>query len=227
MQNQAKQNDALSDDSLQQLIEAELLEDDRVSANNITVHVNEHVATLEGAVASFRRKLAAQKIVSGYDGIREVRNELCVEPAAAVPDDEVAEAVRNCLDSSADLVKETVTVEVSGGKVTLTGTVATVYERLTAEDIARGIRGVRDVVNMLNVNHAHRIDDHELMNGVQAALSRSGGLKHCDVHAAIAEDTVVLSGTVQNAWQREVAETVVGRFRFSRVRNEIQVYHPE
>ena len=213
----------LSDEQLEHLIASELLQDDRVSANNIEIAVADGQATLTGEVASYRRKLAAQKIVSTYDGIAEVRNDLVVEPGIPAADQDIAEDVRLSLNASADLIKETVAVEVSGGKVILTGTVASIYEKVCAEDIARGIRGVRDVINMLVVNRDHRIDDHELMNSVQAALNRVGGLQCCDVHVAIAEDTVVLSGTVKNAWQREAAETAVGRFRFTSIRNDIQV----
>lgn len=213
---------AISDQELQELIEAELLNDDRVSSQHIKVEVANGVSTLSGRISSFRRKLAAQQIVAAYEGIRDVQNELVVEPTLPANDDEVSASVRSALDSSADTTKETITVAVAGGKVTLTGTVGSHWERVVAEDVARGVRGVRDVVNMLIVDLQHKIDDHELMNSVRAALGRARGLATADISVAIGEDTVVLSGIVQEAWQKEVAQTVVGRFGFLHIRNEIQ-----
>ena len=212
-----------NDQELKQLIEAELLNDDRVSSQAIQVAVSGGVAKLIGTIGSFRRKLAAQQIVAAYEGIRDVQNELAVEPIQHCDDDEITETVRSALDASADTTKETITVAVVGGKVTLTGTVGSHWERVVAEDIARGVRGVRDVVNMLIVDLAHKVDDHELMNSVQAALGRARGLASADIRAAIGEDTVVLSGEVTEPWQKDVAQTVVGRFGFLHIRNEIQV----
>ena len=200
-----------------------LLQDDRVSSHTIQVSVTNGLATLSGSIRSFRRKLAAQQIVMACEGICDVRNELNVEPHPSVPDDEVAASVRTALESAADITKHAIVVAVSGGKVTLTGTVASHWERVTAEDVSRGVRGVRDVVNMLVVDLQHKIDDHELMNSVQAALNRARGLKSAGIHVAIGDDTVVLSGKVPAPWQKEVAQTVVGRFGLLHIRNEIQV----
>lgn len=219
----SRANFETSDQELRVLIEAELLNDDRVSAQEIKIDVQRGVATLTGVISTFRRKLAVQQIVAAYEGIRDVRNLLIVEPAQPATDDEIAESVRSALDSSADTTKETIAVAVAGGKVTLTGTVGSHWERVVAEDVARGVRGVRDVVNMLIVDLLHKVDDHELMNSVQAALGRARGLKAADIRVAIGEDTVVLSGEVTEPWQKEVAQTVVGRFGLLHVRNEIHV----
>jgi osmotically-inducible protein OsmY len=79
------------------------------------------------------------------------------------------------------------------------------------------------VINLLCVDVAHKIDDHELANSINAALSRARGLKDSDISVAIGEDMVVLSGAVEEPWQKEVAETVVGGFGLLHIRNELQV----
>lgn len=208
---------------LQQLIASEMLNDHRVSSQNIRVNIDDGVAQLQGTVSSFRRKLIAQQIVAAYEGVRDVKNELLVEPHQSHPDATVAAAVRAALDASADTTKETIAVSVSGGKATLTGIVGSHWERVIAGDIARGVRGVRDVVNMLVIDLLNKVSDHELMNSVQAALGRARGLRESRIRVAVADQTVVLSGKVNELWQKEVAETVVGGFNFLRIRNEIQV----
>ncbi|RMF39701.1 MAG: BON domain-containing protein [Planctomycetota bacterium] len=213
----------MSEIALQEMIQADLAADPRVSSQTITVTIQDGVATLSGTVQSFRRKLAAQQIVQSYQGVRDVRNELAVEPAMAESDEEVAEAVRNALNSSADVTKEAITVAVNAGTVTLTGNAGSVWERTVAEDVARGVRGVRDVVNLILIDTDHKIDDSELAHSIQAALNRARGLVPGDVRVAVTEGVAVLSGEVSEPWQREVAETVVGKFGLLHVRNEIQL----
>ena len=213
----------MSESALKQLIEHDLLHDARLSSQPIEVRIENGRATLRGKICSFRRKLAAQQIVAAYDGIRDVYNELTVEPSQIDSDDDVAVRVRSALDASADIQKEAVTVAVSGGKVTLNGNVASHWERVVAEDISRGVRGVRDVVNLLLVDAAHKVSDCELVHEVQSALKRARGLGSAQINVAIGEDTVVLSGEVREPWQKDVAQTVVGRFGLLHIRNEIQV----
>lgn len=92
-----------------------------------------------------------------------------------------------------------------------------------AEDIARGVRGVRDVVNILVPDIARKVEDCEMVSSIQAALSRAKGLRDVEIEVAIGDDTVVLSGSVAEPWQKEIAQTVVGRFGFLHVRNDIVV----
>ena len=212
-----------SDEELKKMIETDLLNDDRVSSQTINLAVRDGIATLKGTIRSFRRKLAAHRIVASYDGIRDVHNQMTVEPEPAGSDTEIAENVRAVLDTSADITKETVTVSVNGGKATLSGNVASHWERLVAEDIVRSVRGVRDVINLLVTNPTYKMENHLLMEKVQDVLRRSRGLASADIAVAIGEDTVVLSGFVKESWQKESAHDAVGRFGFLHIRNDIQV----
>lgn len=213
----------MQNSDLKQTIESELLSDDRISSQRINIEIEDGIAILRGTIRSFRRKLVAQQIVATYEGIREVRNELVVEPNQASSDEEIADNIRASLNASADVAKEAIVVSVGGGKVTLAGNVGSHWERVVAEDVTRGVRGVRDVVNMLVVDMVHKIDDLALVNSVRGALARARGLGSTDINVAIGEDTVVLSGEVAEPWQKEVAQTVVGRFGLLHIRNDIQV----
>lgn len=216
----------LDDQHLAKLLESELLLDDRVSSSNIQVTVEDGVVTLRGTIGSFRRKLVSQQIAASYEGVRDVVNRLEVDPGSACDDNSITANVRRCIDSSADLTSATIGISVSQGKTTLTGHVSSHWERLVAEDVVRGVRGVRDVINLLVVDQEHHIEDHEMRNSIQAALSRARGLENAEMRVAIADDTVVLSGWVDEIWHKDIAQTTVGRFGFLRIRNELQVRHP-
>lgn len=62
------------------------------------------------------------------------------------PDAEIFAAVRSALDRN-PAVPATVRVHVREGAVTLTGSVRSLADRVEAEQIARGVDGVRSVVN--------------------------------------------------------------------------------
>ena len=68
----------------------------------------------------------------------------------------LAQAVRTQLDASADTkgASSRVEIEAKDGTVTLTGTVDTVRDKATVEQVVARVDGVKNVVNQVNVNMA-------------------------------------------------------------------------
>jgi osmotically-inducible protein OsmY len=213
----------MNDDELGARIKRALFRDGRLSEQSVSVTVRQGVVTLAGSVHSYRRKLAAQEIAASFEGCRDVVNRLTVHPVSPLPDDQVAEYVRQSLEAHADITKEVITVSVRRGIVTLTGHVSNPFERLIAEDIALSVRGVRSAENLLSVDLDSAIEDEALCREIQSALSLARGLKDVNVRVAVSANTAVLSGTVGELWQKETAESVVRRFRPWSIRNEIVV----
>ena len=213
----------MNDDELGARIKRALFRDGRLSEQSVSVTVRQGVVTLAGSVQSYRRKLAAQEIAASFEGCRDVVNRLTVHPVSPLPDDQVAEYVRQSLEAHADITKEVITVSVRRGIVTLTGHVSNPFERLIAEDIALSVRGVRSVENLLSVDLDSAIEDEALCREIQSALSLARGLRDVNLRVAVSANTAVLSGTVGELWQKETAESVVRRFRPWSIRNEIVV----
>ena len=213
----------MNDDELGARIKRALFRDGRLSEQSVSVMVRQGVVTLAGSVQSYRRKLAAQEIAASFEGCRDVVNRLTVHPVSPLPDDQVAEYVRQSLEAHADITKEVITVSVRRGIVTLTGHVSNPFERLIAEDIALSVRGVRSVENLLSVDLDSAIEDEALCREIQSALSLARGLRDVNLRVAVSANTAVLSGTVGELWQKETAESVVRRFRPWSIRNEIVV----
>jgi osmotically-inducible protein OsmY len=211
------------DDELASRVRHALRMDGRLSAQPIKVEVTEGVVTLRGAVQSYRRKLAAHELAASFDGCRGVVNQLSVQPAGQLSDDDVAEHVRNTLHAHADITKETITVAVSNGSVTLSGNVASYWERVIAEDVALSVKGVRDVQNLLVVDLPRQIEDEALCREMRAAFAQARGLRGQDIDVAVTGDVAVLSGKVRELWHKEQAESVARRFRIRDVRNDIVV----
>ena len=97
--------------------------------------------------------------------------------------------------------------------MTLSGTVGRHWERVLAEDVAMGVRGVREVKNRILVDPAEQEEDEALSRAISVALAGTTGLQDEAVRVAVSGGRVVLSGEVMESWQKEAVETVVRRFQ--------------
>ena len=64
-------------------------------------------------------------------------------------DEDITNRVRSALSSRRDLNSTALRVETYQRQVTLSGIVRTQQEKLTAEDVARGVSGVTNVFNQI------------------------------------------------------------------------------
>ncbi|MBN2316284.1 MAG: BON domain-containing protein [Sedimentisphaerales bacterium] len=212
-----------TDTELAKRIKHAIFRDGGLSFQPIEIAVNKGVVTLSGSVQTYRRKLVAHEIASSFEGCRDVINELIVNPPGPTSDEETANNVRAVLNAHADITKETIAVSATAGIVSLNGNVGSQWERLIAEDVARSARGVKDVQNFLVVDLPTKMEDKRLKQDIEAALSHVRGLKDRNIHVAVSEGAIVLSGEVLNLTQKEMADRVVNQFRFREVLNDILV----
>jgi osmotically-inducible protein OsmY len=210
-------------DQLARRIEHALLKDHRVSGQRVHVSVDAGIVTLRGSVQSHRRKLIAQEVAASFRGCGGVDNQLEVVPAERVGDEAIAAHVRSALEAHPDVTKETIAVAVEGGVVTLGGTVGKPWERVLAEDITLGVRGVREVRNLVLVDAGEQEEDKAMSRAIAAALAEARGPGDSAIRVAVSGGRVVLSGSVDELWQKEVAVAVAGRFQPRWIADEITV----
>jgi osmotically-inducible protein OsmY len=212
-----------SDDELVEDVRRLLIQDGQLAEHPIHVEANRGIITLAGSVLSYRRKQLAGRIAASVHGCRTVINNLEVRPTGTVADAEIVEHVRAALRAHADITKAAITVNTSMGTVTLHGTVGSAWERAIAEDVALSCRGVRRVSNNLIIDPVIKVEDGAIAREITTALSHTAGLQNAQVRVAVSGGTVVLSGEVEELWQRERAEEVAERYRLISVRNDIEV----
>lgn len=198
-----------------------LTHDDRLAAHALEVVALDKVITLKGSVQSHRRKLAALEIANSIAGCRGVNDEIKVDPPVVVSDDEVAENIRSILEAHSDITKEAITVTVKAGIARLQGNVSTRWERVLAEDLALSARGVRKVRNLLLVDPQEQVEAEALTKRIHHALAHASELQGQNIRVAVNASTAVLSGEVDELWQKLRAEEVASRFKVSEVKNEI------
>jgi osmotically-inducible protein OsmY len=132
----------------------------------------------------------------------------------ALNDAEVAHDVLEEMlwDTSLDSSRINVTAE--GGTVVLIGFVDTYVERMTAEERAWGISGVRHVRNELVVDLAAReVLDADLASAARAGLDANSLVPEGAVSVTVADGWVTMTGNVRHYLQRMAAEHVVSHLR--------------
>jgi osmotically-inducible protein OsmY len=112
------------------------------------------------------------------------------------------------------------------GIVTLTGTVATYAEKVTAERAAKRVSGVRVVANDIEVRliGSMKRTDTDIAQAVLRALEWDIAVPHEKIKARVADGWVTLEGEVALQFQRAAAENSVRRLSGVRgVTNQIRL----
>ncbi len=118
---------------------------------DVEVSVQDGQVTLRGTVDSYWKKLWAEEIVGGLQGVTRVANELAVVPSGDFDDLAIAEEIEAALERNLHEDAEKVDVKVEGGVVTLTGHVSDTSGFYLVRDAARHTPGVVSIVNKLAI----------------------------------------------------------------------------
>lgn len=120
---------------------------------------------------------------------------------------------------------EQVDVKTLDGIVTLDGAVDNLLAKDRAERIAETIKGVRSVVNRIEVQPAeHLRDDGEIETDVVAALIEDPATDSFEIGVDVEDGVATLTGTVDSWRERDLAETVVkGVAGIEKIENKILV----
>lgn len=121
-------------------------------------------------------------------------------------------------------------VEVVDHVVTLMGTVGSYAEKVVAQNTARAVEGVHDLVNAVTVkpSEAMHPSDEELQRIVEQVLSWDALVPEQDLTVTVSDGLVALTGTVVAAPQAREAERAVSHIGGVRgVLNRIEIVEPD
>jgi len=122
-----------------------------VPTGAVTVTVRDGWLALKGVVEWAHQKNAAEEAVQRLTGVKGINNLIIIKPKQPTPSD-VSTAIKAAFERHALLDAQKITVETSGSKVVLRGTLGNCLEREEAERAARSAPGVSEVENHIIIH---------------------------------------------------------------------------
>jgi osmotically-inducible protein OsmY len=122
----------------------------------------------------------------------------------------IMESVEKELIMDPAVILNTIDVAVNQGVVTLTGTVDNILAKERAARIAETVRGVRSVVNRIDVRPVLPRSDRELARDVEDAFLTDSATESFEVEVEVENGLVTLTGTV-DSWQEKRLAGIVAK----------------
>lgn len=201
---QAQKN--LDDQDITDAVETELLLDEGVASHRVDVSTREGVVLLAGTVENLLAKERAVKLAESVKGVRSVVNQIVVEPHFGLTDTEIRRDVNDALLSDPATESFDIGVGVEDGVVTLSGTVESWTEQELALEVAKRVRGVKDVKDKLYISYKPDRPDQEIKNDIERRLESDVWVDDGLIDVAVQDGKVTLSGTVGSAAEKRQAK---------------------
>ena len=197
-----------------------LLLSKQVSPFDIKVQTIQGEVTLEGQVPSEQVKTVAGAIAQDTSSVKQLHNNLSVNPSIErnpdrehlgerVADLEIKTLVTDALSKNAALTEQHITTEVKGRAVTLGGTVQTVSQKNTADEIAWQVPGVQGLTDNLSLSDTQAVPesaDDKLARRVEFELYSTKAIPLKTVQIRADNGIVTLTGTVSSRAEKLLAE---------------------
>ncbi len=187
-------------------VKDELQWDPNLDATDIAVSVKKGVVTLAGFVKNYADKYEAESAAKRVAGVLGVANDIEVRMPSVDerPDPEIARDAVAAIKSQLPISSENIKVIVKDGWVTLEGQVEWQYQRSTAENSVRRIKGIKGVSNLIQLKpHAQPA---EIKRKIQEAFRRNAEVDANRITVEARGGEVILKGTVRSWIEREEAE---------------------
>jgi osmotically-inducible protein OsmY len=195
-----------TDDEIKRDVEEELRWDPDIDSTNIAVTVKDGVVTLAGFVPSYSQKFQAENDAKRVAGVVAVANDIEVRVPALDqrPDPDIARDAVNALRNQLPYSSQNIKVVVHDGWITLEGEVEWNYQRERAEDAVRWVKGVKGVVNSVQVKP--KVTPTDIKKKIEEAFKRSAEVDANQIQVETRDGEVILKGTVHSWFEREEAE---------------------
>lgn len=212
----------LEDRVISDAVDDRLADDPAVPARNIDVSTADGILSLTGSVPNILAAERAGRVAAAVKGVLGVVNRIEIT-APARPDEELRLAVAGTLRQ--DPVTETgdISVSVSRGVVTLNGTVESWQEKQLAARLAKGVYGVRELVNQLAINYRAERTDTEIREEIVAVLRWDVYVDDVLIGVTVTDGKVILDGIVGSMAEKNKAGNRAWVAGVASVENNLEV----
>jgi osmotically-inducible protein OsmY len=197
-----------SDEEIERDVREELKWDPDLDAEDIAVSVKNGVVTLAGFARSYSDRLEAEAAAKRVAGVLAVANDIEVRLPTIDqrPDPDIARDAVAALKAELPISYDRMKVIVKDGWLTLEGAVEWQYQKTTAENAVRKVKGVKGVTNVVTVKP--KVQPSELKRKIMEAFKRNAEVDANRITVEANGSEVILKGTVRSWIEREEAERV-------------------
>ena len=197
-----------SDSEIELDVRDELRWDPDLNADDMAVSVKNGVVALAGFAHSYADKFEAEAAAKRVAGVLAVANDIEVRLPAVDrrPDPDIARDAVAALKAQLPISYDRIKVIIKDGWVTLEGAAEWQYQKTTAENAVRKVKGVKGVTNVITVKP--KVEPSELKRKIQEAFKRNAEVDANRVTVEANGSEVILKGTVRSWIEREEAERV-------------------
>ncbi|WP_319406040.1 BON domain-containing protein [uncultured Desulfosarcina sp.] len=194
----------LTDSTIRESIGKHILYETAIAPGQVDIKVNDGIVMLSGTVNNLLRKDRVRQIAESIRGVRSVVNTVAVKPVVR-ENEVIARDVRNSLPQIPPDHGMDVSVSVDAGVVTLNGTADSwVLNRLAVHQ-AMSIKGVSEVVNLIDIKARLERDDKDLGLDVKRRLAADLYVDDALIEVTVKGGRVALEGIVGTAAEKRRA----------------------
>jgi osmotically-inducible protein OsmY len=191
--------DQISDIEINDAVENEILADHAVDISGVNVRTEQGVVTLSGSVDNIMARERAETLASITNGVVAVVNRIAVKPSSSRADRQIRRDVEDALLYSPATESFQADVQVSGGKVFLSGTVGSLAEKELAGNVAKSVHGVTGLINNLSLAYDRDRTDANIRQDIDERLKWDALMGHAVISVSVDDGNVKLTGTVGSA----------------------------
>jgi len=194
-----------SDSEIRENVVRELERDPQVAdAAAIGVAVRDGAVTLTGHVSAVAEKAAATQAAERVYGVKSVANDLEVKlPGDPRDDSDIATALAHIIEHNLRITEGRVLARVQDGWVTLDGQVDDAHQRSELERMARHVRGVVGVTDLVEVRPPATTTTVE--SQIEDALRSEAEVDASNITVEVSDAIVRLFGQVHSLQEADAA----------------------
>ena len=193
----------VTDTTITDAVEDELLMDVAVQSSGIDVTTKDGVVFLKGKIDNLLSKERAANIARTVKGVRSVVNDLEVNPPLNIEDWQIKDEVDDALQFDPVASHFKINVSVKDSVVTLTGTVATWKERNICEKVAEGVKGVKNIIDLIEINWTKGNEfDAGIKKEIERLLEWDSSIDNGLINVSVDHGKVYLKGSVGSAIEK-------------------------
>ena len=179
-------------------IEDRLAGDEFVQENLIDVVSEKGIVTLLGEVDNILAKERAAALTAPIKGVRSVMNQLLVNPLSSLEDQDIEDHVQSALLENPATELYDMSMKVTDGRGTLTGTVQSWQEKQLALQVAKGVDGIKAIQDQLEVLTVKNRSDKAVQQEILQRLHHDVWFDSSPVMITVRDHRVTVAGTVRS-----------------------------